>query len=142
MNSDDMAVDRVPEHGFISSAPVPQAQTLECALRVPLAVPFTDVSTDVVFGANDPRPAGVAGLGPVTFEDADHTTTRLTSAGVEITGVCRSLSMGFVMTSVEPEEYEGVTLFVKNAGRSCWCIKKHWHPGGNGWMLALVLRLA
>ena len=85
MNSHDVPIDRVFEHGFTSSAPVPLTQILVCAvLSVPLAVPFADVNTDVGFGANDPHPAGVAGLGPVTFVDADHTTTRLASAGVEI----------------------------------------------------------
>ena len=83
MNSHHVTVERVLEHHFTNSAPVPQTQTLHCAVRVALAVLFTDVSTDMGSGAHDPHPTGVSGLGPLTFVDADHTAT-LASAGVEI----------------------------------------------------------
>jgi hypothetical protein len=83
MNSHNMTIDRVFEHRFSSSAPVPQTQTLDCAVRVALAVPFMDVSTDAGPGANDPHPTGVAELGPLTFMDANHTAT-MASASVEI----------------------------------------------------------
>ena len=82
VNSHDMAVDRVFAHR--SGAPAPVPQTLGCGVRMPLAgMPFTDVSTDMGSGANDPHPAGVAGPSPSTFMDVDHTAT-VACAGEEI----------------------------------------------------------
>jgi len=72
MDSDDVAVDRVFAHHFTGGAPVPQTLALGRAVCVPLFVPFQDVSTDMEFGANDPHPAWIAGLGPPAFMDADH----------------------------------------------------------------------
>ena len=81
MNSHDVTVDRIFEHRFTSSAPVPLTLTLDCAVRVALVVPFTNVSTDAGSGANGPHPAGVTGPRPVTFVDADHTTTLASASG-------------------------------------------------------------
>ena len=77
----DVTVERVSEHRFPGGTPVPK--TLGCLDHVPRAVPFTDMSADVGPGANYPHPTRVAGYGPLTFVDADHTIT-LSSTGVEV----------------------------------------------------------
>ena len=78
----NVTINRVLKHHFVSGAPVPEAIGL-AIFRVRLSVPSADVSANVGFGANDPHPAGVAVLGPLTFVDADHTIA-FSSAGVEI----------------------------------------------------------
>lgn len=97
VNGGNVAVDRIFKHCFTGSAALPQ--TLYHAAGITLCMPFPDVSTDTGSGANDPQPAGIAGLGPLTLVDADYTTS-LTCTGGEIIVVdpqpidvdCRSTS--------------------------------------------------
>ena len=79
----NVTVQRVFAHRF-RSATIPK--TFDFPLRVPLAVPFSDVSTNMGSAANYPHPARVAGYGPLTLVDADRTAT-LSSADVEIISI-------------------------------------------------------
>jgi hypothetical protein len=123
MNSHDVTVDRVFEHRFTGGAPVPLTLTLGCAVRVPLAVPCTNVKANAVSGANDPHPTGVAGLGPVTFVDADRTTTMASAGGK------------FVFIDPQPFNVDGTS----SSETSATCARLLWGPINHGWSLPLVI---